>query len=93
MLRASKEYNYDLEYTFTVSEDCTFTVAMEPTPIMKGDINFDGKVNPIDANLMVRIVLGTDETDYRSFSAADVNCDGKVNSLDANLILQMVLGG
>ena len=53
-----------------------------------GDLNGDGKVNPVDANLIKQMVTGNiDQT-----PAADINGDGKVNSVDANLLKAIVLG-
>ncbi len=59
----------------------------EPDYII-GDLNGDGKVNPVDANLIKQMVTGNiDQT-----PAADINGDGKVNSVDANLLKAIVLG-
>ncbi|MBR3953421.1 MAG: leucine-rich repeat protein [Oscillospiraceae bacterium] len=51
-----------------------------------GDINDDGKVNVLDANLIRRYAARLIEFDERQISAADVSGDGKVNVLDANLV-------
>ncbi len=67
-------------YTATYFED-------EPDYII-GDLNGDGKVNPVDANLIKQMVTGNiDQT-----PAADINGDNKVNSVDANLLKAIVLG-
>lgn len=53
-----------------------------------GDLNGDGKVNAIDANIMKQIVLGTDAPCIQ----ADINGDGKVNAVDSNLLKALILG-
>ncbi len=65
-------------------DDCTIK---ELTYII-GDVNGDGKINAVDANLCRRVILGTDE--YTP--AADINGDGKVNAIDGNLIIRLILG-
>jgi hypothetical protein len=59
----------------------------------KGDVNGDGKVNAIDASIVLdmyyNLVMGNEltETEKINFENADVNCDGRVNAIDATLIL------
>lgn len=65
----------------TISED-----------ILMGDVNGDGKVNSIDASLVLRAYAnysagGEDILTAQQKIAADVNEDGKVDSLDASAIL------
>ncbi len=63
--------------------------ATEPDePGVPGDINGDGKVNSVDANLIKQIIVGNMEMT----KAADMNGDGKVNPVDSVLLVQMVLG-
>lgn len=56
----------------------------------KGDVNADGEVDMIDANLITDYFLGTVEEEGFDVEAADVNGDGKVNIADANAILMQL---
>ncbi|MBR2041425.1 MAG: leucine-rich repeat protein [Oscillospiraceae bacterium] len=51
-----------------------------------GDVDGNGKVNVLDANLVRRCSAKLLELDYAQELAADVDGNGKVNVLDANLI-------
>ena len=51
-----------------------------------GDVNGDGKVNVLDANMVRKAAAKLITLDEEETKAADVNGDGKVNVLDANLI-------
>ena len=57
----------------------------------KGDLNGDGTVNSIDANLMKRMLVGFAATE-QALAAADVNGDGNLNSQDANALKRMISG-
>lgn len=61
---------------------------VEEVTMLRGDVNLDGKVTPLDASLALqhdaRLITLT-ETQKQ---AADVNLDGNVSPLDASLILQ-----
>jgi len=57
--------------------------------ILMGDVNLDGKVNAIDASLVLQhdaklITLTGDE-----FESGDLFKDGKLNAITASLILQL----
>ncbi len=54
--------------------------------ITYGDVNNDGKINVLDANLIRRYSAKLVEFTDEQFSAADVDGNGKVNVLDANLV-------
>ena len=56
-----------------------------------GDANEDGKINILDASLIVDYVL-TPASVVINLLAADINGDGKVNILDASAIVDIVLG-
>ena len=51
-----------------------------------GDVNRDGKVNGIDAGLLLQHLAEWDVN--MDFDAADVNCDGSINGIDISLLLQ-----
>lgn len=55
----------------------------------KADINADGKINSIDALLLLQANVEKITLDESQKAAADVNADGKVNSIDALIILQI----
>ncbi|MBR3952858.1 MAG: leucine-rich repeat protein [Oscillospiraceae bacterium] len=63
-----------------------FTAVPWEVPYVFGDVNEDGKVNVLDANLVRRASARLLEFDYAQELAADVDGNGKVNVLDANLI-------
>ena len=55
-----------------------------------GDVNSDGKVNTIDANLVRKFAVKLENLDEAQQKIADVNGDGKVNVIDASLIRKFV---
>lgn len=54
--------------------------------VLYGDVNNDGKINIIDANIVRRYSAKLLTLDYEQMASADVNGDNKVNVLDANYI-------
>ncbi|MGN1217905.1 MAG: dockerin type I repeat-containing protein, partial [Phocaeicola sp.] len=54
--------------------------------ILLGDVNGDGSVNVIDANMVRRAAAKLIVLSDTQKLAADVNNDGKINIVDANLI-------
>ena len=58
----------------------------EKSECLFGDVNFDGKVNVIDASLIRKFAAKMADFDENQKFAADVNGDGKVDVIDANLI-------
>jgi hypothetical protein len=59
---------------------------------MLGDVNNDGKVNPIDAMLVLRYYTGKITAADLDLSVADVDGNGKYNPVDAMLILRYYTG-
>jgi hypothetical protein len=53
-----------------------------------GDVNGDGKIDTIDAKMVMQYDLGLLSEDNLNLAVADVNGDGKVNTTDAKLIMQ-----
>lgn len=71
----------------------TFTVIKDDNPILMGDVNEDGKVDSVDASLVmqeyVRIQTGEEPTfTERQKIAADMNGDGVIDNVDVGLIMQ-----
>ncbi len=66
----------------------TVLVTVGGAPI-KADINADGKINSIDALLVLKSSVESIQLNDAERAAADVNGDGKVNSIDALIILQI----
>ena len=58
---------------------------------LTGDINSDGKVNSLDALIVLQYSVGL-STDVKNFRAGDVNSDMLLNSIDALIILQISVG-
>ncbi|MBR3952787.1 MAG: InlB B-repeat-containing protein [Oscillospiraceae bacterium] len=54
--------------------------------VIYGDVNGDGRVNVLDANLVRRCAAKLAELDAKQTKAADVDGNGKVNVLDANIV-------
>ena len=52
-----------------------------------GDVNGDGEIDILDANLIVAWYNEIRELDEESLAAADVNGDGEVDIMDANMIV------
>ena len=57
-------------------------------PVLRGDVNHDGKVNGADAGLLNRYISGWEgyEDKIKSMQCADINGDGKVQGNDAGLL-------
>ena len=47
-----------------------------------GDINMDGKINMIDANILSKYISKLIELDTTQKILADINGDGKINASD-----------
>ena len=98
-LKAEGEYHLyvsgtDLDYT----EVATFSVtkSWEKAPYILGDVDGDGKINSIDALMVLQYnaqIEGYDELTEQQLLAADVNRDNQVNSIDALAILQINAAG
>jgi hypothetical protein len=78
--------------TATATRPPTRTATRTPTPHKAcGDVNDDGRVNSIDANLVLQLAAGR-IAQLPNFASADTNHDGGVNAIDATVILQMDAG-
>ena len=70
-------------YAGTVT--CTYTVA--EILVVLGDVNGDGEIDILDANLVVAWYNEVRELEDDQLLAADVNGDGEVDIMDANMIV------
>lgn len=61
----------------------------KPVNILYGDANGDGKVNAVDARLVLRCSAKLVTFDADQIVRCDVNGDGKVNAVDARLVLRL----
>ena len=57
-----------------------------------GDVNGDGAVNAMDANIMKRILSGTVTPTDLQILSGDVNGDGELNGFDSNFLSRIVSG-
>lgn len=66
-----------------------------PTGIIYGDLNADGKITVADVSDFIRIILGITTMPPKGsgkFVSADVNGDNIINTVDLNLVVDRVLG-
>lgn len=61
-------------------------------PIIKGDLNGDGKVTAADARIALRIASKMQKPTEAQLKAGDINGDGKITAADARAILKMASG-
>ena len=61
-------------------------------PVLKGDINFDGRVNAGDYTLLRRYILNPFQVTPEELDAMDLNSDGRVNAGDYTLLRREILG-
>ena len=60
--------------------------------IIKGDVNGDGRITPLDLQLIQLHILGKLTLDNNAFIAADVNNDGRVSITDLAALNKHLLG-
>ncbi len=73
-------------------------IKKDPAPILKGDVNFDGKIDARDASLVLSEYADTSAGLPPTFTpeqeeAADMNNDGLIDARDANAILAIYADG
>lgn len=71
---------------------CKVTVEKKESQKELGDVDHSGKVDSLDALIVLKITASLITPTERQERVADVNGDGKVDSLDALLILKYVAG-
>lgn len=77
--------------TANLNSDTTVTATFEREPVGKGDINYDGQLNLIDAVLALQVIAGISpqQTVYKD---ADVNGDAEIGFAEVIFILQKTSG-
>lgn len=70
----------------TITVDASFVVGTDED-VVYGDVNGDGEIDILDANLIVAWYNEIRELDDDQLAAADVNGDGDVDIMDANMIV------
>lgn len=58
----------------------------------KGDLNNDGKINPVDSYQIKLIIVGYSFT-LQEFDASDMDNNGKINSVDSYMIKYLIASG
>ena len=93
-----KELTKGTYHVYLVGDGTAFNAA-EPDATFQydkkytlGDVNDDGKINAIDAVLILRAAIGKTELTDIQQKAADVNEDKSVNALDAVVVLRKAVG-
>lgn len=75
----------------------TIKMAKTASTILKGDVNFDGKITPVDASMVLaeiaNIAAGTPTFTPEQFEAADMDDSGTLTSADASAILAIYADG
>ncbi len=84
----------------TIYSEPVITLKIPPgeTPVLLGDVNFDGKVNAMDASLVLTEYTNIQTGGEPTFTAeqnlaADMNNDGAITSIDAAQILDVYSSG
>jgi len=77
--------------TSTASPAPTMTPSPTPTP-PPADVNEDGRVDVLDVQLSVNVILGT-ESRPSIVARADTNGDGRVDVLDTQRVINVILAG
>lgn len=65
------------------------------TAIVAGDINGDGLANQVDLQLIIKHILGTQNSELKGISliSADLNNDGQVNQMDLRMMIDYIVYG
>jgi hypothetical protein len=64
-----------------------------PPPMLRGDVDLDGKVTAADAQIVLMAAVGLPlPSGAFAFPNGDANCDGLTSVLDAQIILSFVVG-
>ncbi len=61
---------------------------IKESPITKGDVNRDGKIDVNDATAAINMILGSNKIDLE---VADLNGDGKIGVSDVTAIINLFI--
>lgn len=78
-----------IAFSFTTDTSPVVNIAVNEAPVLRGDANGDGRVDAIDAALVLQFTAGLIGSVPGN---GDANGDGTVNAVDAALILQYSAG-
>ncbi len=84
--------HYQADYPHYAVYKCSCGVEKVITTELLGDINSDGKINSIDALMVLNAAVNKLMPTEIQLRLCDVNCDKKINSTDALIILQFSVG-
>ena len=91
-------FNFKVKAIYTDNTESQWSnielVTLSQTPDtswLMGDVNLDGKVDVQDVNILVNILLGTDQASNYD-GRADVDGNGKVDVADINTVINIMLG-
>ncbi len=85
---SQNEVDYVVNNTLTNGATLTRSVKPNAETIVYGDANGDGKVDSVDATLVLQHYASINQLTQDAQNAADVNKDSRIDSTDATLILQ-----
>ncbi|MGQ9698986.1 MAG: carboxypeptidase regulatory-like domain-containing protein [Armatimonadota bacterium] len=78
---------------FSVKSPPRLTVIQSTTPpIVKGDLNGDGKVTVPDVTLALRFAVGVGKPSTTQLRAGDINNNGRIDTADVTQILRAAVG-
>ncbi len=80
------------EYLIPEKNTALYGVWVNNSSVKLGDINKDGKINSLDALLVLNYAVKNITFNSEELVAADVNKDSQINSLDALMILMCSVG-
>jgi hypothetical protein len=69
----------------------TYTVGGD-TPVLRGDVNADGKVDAFDALLIQQALVGTLPVSTSVYPRGDADCNFAIQSADVVYVLRTAVG-
>lgn len=78
--------------TATPMTTLELTVGAEESKAALGDVNMDGEINVMDAELLIAYYYGSTELTEEQLNVSDVNGDDRIDIRDANLIVSYCYG-
>ena len=70
-----------------------FALSIPTVAVLRGDLNFDARVTPVDAQAILESLVGNKiPAGWTSTISGDADCDGKLSAADAQLVLSFAIG-